>query len=79
MDWGAFGRGTESLERSDKDAVQRPKAGARSGSLQWMTVGCSPIGNALARIVPPAADNAFSFMAVWQEPAGSDGTMQQAV
>jgi hypothetical protein len=76
---GAFSRGTESLERSDKDVVERLKAGSWSGRLPAMTLGTSPIGNALTRIVPRGADNAFSFMAVWREPAGSDGMMQGAV
>ena len=41
--------------------------------------GASPLGNVLTRIVPPRADDAFAFMAVWREPAGSDGMMQVTV
>lgn len=76
---GAFRPGTQSLERSDKDAVEGLNAGWQSGRPAGMTSGASPIGNALARIVSPGANDAFSLMAVWQEPAASDGMMQVAV
>ena len=59
--------------------MERLKAGARSEAVRSKTCGSSPIGNALTRIVPPRADNEFSFMTVWREPAGSDGMMQGAV
>jgi len=79
VDRAAFGHGTESLERSDKDAVEWLKAGARSSRLHSKVCGISSIGNALTRIVSPEANGAFSFMTVWQEPAGSDRMMQLAV